>query len=189
MEKVFTNSDIKIESNQIIIDNITEKKASTQIDKSFFLEKLKCFFCKNLTLDINVIKCCNLVCCNSCLEPKIKQKEKCPNCKISEIVKEELSETLLSLFNSLTYPCKFKGCSENFGFSKMSQHEELCTYNPNSLVKCQTCKLDYAKEQIANHDCLGDLMKKIEILKKENEDLKTSDKDSDTIKHIKLSYK
>jgi hypothetical protein len=188
MEKVFTNSDNKTNSNEIKIDPIKDKLVSTQIDRNF-LEILKCIFCKKLVLNLSMIKCCNLVCCNTCIEPKIKQKENCPKCKTQIIISEKNSGTFTDVLNSLFYPCKFKNCNQKLSFSKMSQHEELCENNPNRLVKCSTCKLDFSKDVIANHNCIEELFKNIENLKKENEQLKTCDKDSDVIKQIKLSYK
>ena len=95
---------------------------------------------------------CNPVCCSDkinshsfckeCIDEFLKEKEKCPICKL--IFEYKINKNIIDKLSLLSFYCKFKneGCDKILSYSEYLTHINECKYN-NNKYECQISKYNY----------------------------------------------
>ena len=74
--------------------------------------------------------------CKKCIDQYLKEKDKCPICKLD--FKYKINDELNDSLNKLSFECLFKkkGCKEILSYSEYLNHINNCKYDNNIQYKC-----------------------------------------------------
>jgi hypothetical protein len=186
-------NDSKEEVKQVQFTNkykITKEHLSEGAE---LFDAVVCILCKYMSIDACSTGCCDKIVCKSCINSWLGVNNSCaeckaPNCKISPQTK-----FMARVFKAFKLKCRFEGCTDkSLNYMSYTEHEKFCLNNPDRLISCEKCKLDFPKSGFNTHDCVSELVKIYQILMEENKKIKVyqEKQQKDPIsKHVRLSLK
>jgi hypothetical protein len=131
--------------------------ASSRIVNSEFikLDRLLCFLCKNIIVDMRKCSECSTHFCCECIEEYINdQGNKCPKCELKNFKIIEGEIYLNKFLDDLMISCKFldRGCNEISYYQNIFDHESICKYRDKL---CENCEKIFQYEDYYDHitDC------------------------------------
>lgn len=146
----FTKDQIEVEKN-------TKRIPAYRIVNNEFikLDRLLCFICKNILIDMRKCSLCFTHYCKECIDDlHTDQGNKCPKCAIAEAKFEEGEVYLNRFLNDLLIFCKYsdKGCEEISYYNNIFQHESICQHRDKY---CENCDKVYPYDEYYEHlvDC------------------------------------
>ena len=125
---------------------MTNKVSKIQIDEianldEIMLERIiECPIDNMVPLNPVICRKCETVFCKDCLESWKRTSNMCPmRCQPMEIINSE--KTIVNQqINKIKVLCKYKtkGCKNKIKVSEISQHENICPYQPTECTKCKS---------------------------------------------------
>lgn len=159
----------------------SEKNSSVNIDSDYkqllldlerisvgehLFETVKCGLCYCVPGAPLILKCCENILCQMCNDSwKLKNHNNCPICRQANYNCSPPNRFEKNVFNSIKYFCSFKnnGCTEkNLDIEHIIPHEKKCEKNPNRIMDCDKCHLEYNPNN--KHDCVESLLGKVKTL-------------------------
>jgi hypothetical protein len=152
-----------------------------------------CILCKYMSIDACSTACCDKVVCKNCINSWLELNNSCPECKAPNCKTSPQTKFMARVFNSFKLRCAFEDCNQNsLTYLNFTDHEKYCLSNPDRLITCEKCKLDYPKSSISIHDCASELVKIYNKLLEENKIIKASqekERNDPISKHVRQSLK
>jgi hypothetical protein len=145
-------------SKRIMIDQVDHGKktksitASRILNREFIkLDRLLCFLCKNIIVEIRKCSECSTHFCNGCIEEFIHdQGNKCPKCESINFIIVSGETYLIKFLNDLMITCKYseRGCNEISFYENIFEHESICR---NRDKVCENCNKMFQYEDYYDH--------------------------------------
>ena len=120
------------------------------------IEDLICPIC--LLILRNPINCSDKInshsFCKECIDEFLKEKNKCPICKL--IFEYKTNNIIIDKLNTLLFHCMFKneGCNKIISYSEYLNHVNNCKYN-NIQYECNVNKYDYKTKKFKKCGYIG----------------------------------
>jgi len=113
-----------------------------------------CNLCTGIVKDPKSCEDCEDLFCSFCLDKNFeKNKNCCPNCKMTPFSERKLNKIAKQILNDIEIGCPFY-CGQVFKYENLQNHSETCIKN----VKIYTCKLCEKKIKIENNDLISPLL-------------------------------
>ena len=92
--------------------------------------------------------------CKDCIDEFLKEKNKCPICKL--LFEYKNNKNIIDKLNMLSFHCMFKneGCNEILSYSEYLNHINNCKYNDNKY-ECQIGKYNYENKEFEKCSFIG----------------------------------
>ena len=92
--------------------------------------------------------------CKDCIDEYLKEKDKCPVCKL--LFEYKSNKNIIDKLNMLSFHCMFKneGCDKFLSYSEYLIYNNICKYNDNKYM-CQIRKYNYKHKEFEKCDFIG----------------------------------
>lgn len=132
-------------------------------------DNIQCFLCFRVPFSPMLIECCDQIICNGCLKMWKEKKSICPHCREANFKAIIPNKFIKRIYSDIKYFCIFKekGCTkDDLSYDQIHGHEETCQYNPSRIIQCNKCDEKFSYDLKSEHNCVKELCRKNDKLKK-----------------------
>ncbi|KAL7668167.1 hypothetical protein ACOME3_008881 [Neoechinorhynchus agilis] len=124
-------------------------------------EELICPICSGVLENPTQVPACEHAFCRDCICQWLSTDTRCPLDRkiVSVSCLKPVPRILRNLLNKLEIHCDNvdHGCDQVMRLELLSDHLEICQYNPKRPIRCDTCGLVVPQDEMEEHSCVREL--------------------------------